>query len=145
MANTSFEIFSWTDEDFITAPKLNAMMSNEQWLRDNMVMGNYTGFKKNKKDGIKIMGGIVQIQKSTTAQRAKQVNFNSFFNPLCKPIVTVTAISSHQRRIMLTVDGIGKPFPDGRGFTVHAFKEGDKPAQRKITRDFYVSWIALGW
>ena len=145
MANTSFKILSWSDDELITTDKLDDMVSNIEWVRDNMVSGNYAAFNKSKKDGVKIMAGITQITKQGNQSATKQVNFNSFFNPLAKPIVTISAVSSHQRRIFTTLSGIGKPFPDGRGFTAHVYIEAEKAANKKITHDFYISWIAVGW
>lgn len=145
MANTSFTILSWSEDELIQTSKLNAMVSNDEWLRYNMVQGNYTGFTKNKKDGVRLMGGIALINSAATQSAAKQVNFNGFFNSNSKPIVTTGIISSHQRRIFCTIDGIGKPFPDGRGFTAHVFMEADNDANRKIKYDFYISWLAMAW
>lgn len=145
MANTSFKIISWSDDELITAEKLNTMVSNAEWVRDNMVQGDYAAFGKDKRDGVKLLGGVALISKSGNRSKSKRVSFNSFFTPQAKPIVTTGVVSSHQRRIFCTIEGDGKPFPDGTGFVIQVFIEADNDANKKITNDFYVSWMALGW
>ena len=40
MASTGFKVVSWSPRDPITDDKLDAMVSNDNWLRDNMMRGN---------------------------------------------------------------------------------------------------------
>lgn len=139
------KVVSWSPGDPITDEKLDAMVNNDNLLRDNMLTGQYKGHGVTKTTGIKIATGLVGIAPSKSNQQVKPVYFNNFFSTSCRPIVTTGIIASSQRMIFATIDGPGSAlFPDRTGFQVHVFVDSLSKT-RKITRTFYVSWIAVGF
>lgn len=145
MAQTPFKVISWSPNELVSDDKLDAMVSNDNWLRDNMTQGYYTGHGVARKEGVKIAGGLALITARKADTAAKRVDFNNFFLSVCKPIVTTGIISGQQRRIWCTVDGIGKLHPDNRGFFVNVAIHAEHKKNRRIARNMYVSWQALGY
>ena len=145
MASTPFQVVSWSPLDPITDEKLDAMVSNDNWLRDNMVRGRYGANGVNRDTGIKVASGLALITSGKSATRSKYVSFGNYFSDSCKPIVTHGVVSSSQRQIFVTIDGPGsKPQPTRDGFQVHVYVNSNNK-HKKISRNFYVSWHALGY
>lgn len=145
MASTPFKVISWSPQDPITAGKLNTMVSNDNWLRDNTVRGKYSANGVHRDSGIRIASGLALITSGKRAQRRKYVSFGNYFSESCRPIVTTGIVSASQRQIFATIDGPGaKPQPTRDGFQVHVHVES-RNKKRKISRNFYVSWHALGY
>lgn len=136
---------SWSPRDPITDDKLDAMVSNDNWLRDNMMRGNYTANNVNRDAGLRIIGGLALITSGKSASKSKEVSFGDHFSESCKPIVTTGTVSSAQRQIDVTIDGPGtKKQPTRDGFEVHVHVQSNNK-KKKIQRNFYVSWHALGY
>lgn len=145
MASTPFKVVSWSPLDPITDDKLSAMVSNDNWLRDNMVRGRYGANGVNRDTGIRIASGLALITSGKSADRTRNVSFGNYFSESCKPIVTTGIVSASQRQIFATIDGPGsKPQPTRDGFQVHVHVNSNNK-NKKISRNFYVSWHALGY
>lgn len=145
MASTEFKVVSWSPLDPITNEKMSAMVQNDNYLRDTMVRGAYRANGVNREAGLKIAGGLALITSGKAARKTRYVNFENFFSQSCKPIVTTGTVSAAQRQIFVTIDGPGsKPQPTRDGFQVHVFVES-KNKKKKISRNFYVAWHALGF
>ena len=139
------KVVSWSPGDPITDEKLDAMVNNDNLLRDNMLTGQYKGYGVTKTTGIKIATGLVGISPSKSNQRVANVSFGNFFSTACRPIITTGIVAGSQRMIFATIDGPGSSLhPDRTGFQVHVFVDSLSKT-RKITRTFYVSWIAVGF
>lgn len=145
MASTPFKVISWAPTDPITDEKLDAMVSNDNWLRDNMMRGQYGANGVTRETGIRMASGLALITSGKAASKSRSVSFGTYFSESCKPIVTTGIVSSSQRQIYATIDGPGnKPQPTRDGFAVHVFVNS-KNKKKKISRNFYVSWHALGY
>lgn len=145
MASTSFKVISWSPGDVITDYKLGALVNNDQWLRDNSLRARYVGHGVSRSENIRMLTGLVQIPSGKAANASKSVSFNGFFSDGCHPIVTTGIVSSSQRQIFATIDGPGKNLqPDRSGFTMHVHVNSNNKKQ-KISRNFYVSWHAIGY
>lgn len=145
MASTPFKVVSWSPLEPITDEKLDAMVSNDNWLRDNSVRGRYSSHGIERTEGIRIAAGLVLIPAGRRGYRRRYVNLGDFFSQGCRPIVTTGVISTSQRKIFATVDGPGsKPHPQREGFQVHVAAES-RSKKRRIKRNFYVAWHALGF
>lgn len=145
MASTEWNIVSWSPRDPITDEKLDGMVSNDNYLRDHMVRGRYSANGVKIDTGIRLASGLCLITSGKSANKVKSVSFNNFFSEGCKPIVTTGIVSASQRLIFVTIDGPGsKPQPTRDGFQVHVHVES-KNKKKKISRNFYVSWHALGY
>lgn len=141
MAEVPFKVISWTEFDLIDEDKMDALVTNDIWLRDNMARGQYQGHGVKRTEGIKIASGLALITARKQTNATQNIAFNGFFLSVCNPIVTTAIVSSHQRRVFCTIDGLGKLHPDSRGFQCHIQVESDK----KIKRNMYVSWHAVGY
>lgn len=145
MASTVFKVVSWSPNDVITDEKLGAMVNNDQWLKDNMVRGKYSGHGVNRDTGVRLLSGLALITSRKSASATKSVSFGNYFTEGCKPIVTTGIVSGSQRQIYDTIDGPGNAgHPTRDGFQVHVYVES-KNKKKKISRNFYVSWHALGY
>lgn len=145
MSSTPFKVISWAPLDPITKDKLDAMVSNDNWLRDNMTVARYSASGLNRTTGIRIFSGMASVKSSKSASRTVNVNFGSYFSQSCNPIVTTGIVSKSQRQIFVTIDGPGsKPTPTRDGFQIHVMI-GSNNKKKKIKRDFYVAWQALGY
>lgn len=146
MAATPFKVISWSPNEPITDEKLDAMVSNDNWLKTKMVQGNYSAYNKKRDEGLRIAGGLALITSRKAANAQKSVGFNDFFSPGCRPIVTTGIVSKSQRQIFVTVDGPGNQLhPTKDGFQVFVHVDAWDKKNKKISRNFYVSWIALGY
>lgn len=145
MSTTPFRAVSWAPSDLITEDKMDQMAANMNWLRDNTPRGHYRAYGVNKKDQIKIAAGLALITARKQNFAAKRVSFGNFFTPRARPIVTTGIVSDKQRRIHVTIDGIGQLHPDHTGFDVHVSIDATNKKNNRILRNFYVSWQALGY
>lgn len=145
MASTPFKVISWAPLEPITDEKLDAMVSNDNWLRDNMMRGRYAANGVTRETGLRMASGLALITSGKAASKTRGVGFGSYFSESCKPIVTTGIVSAAQRQIYVTIDGPGtKPQPTRDGFQVHVFVNS-RNRRKKISRNFYVSWHALGY
>lgn len=146
MAATPFKVISWSPNETITDEKLDAMVSNDNWLKQNMVLGRYSAHGITRVEGIRISSGLALITARRAATASVNVGFGGFFSDGCKPIVTTATVATSQRRLITTIDGPGtRSTPTREGFQIHVFADADKKQDRKITKNLYVSWIALGY
>lgn len=146
MASEEFKVISWSPLDPITDEKLDAMVSNDNWLRDNMARAQYGSNGVHRDVGVRIASGLALITNSgSKASKSTNVNFGSYFSENCMPIVTTGIVSSSQRQIFATIDGPGSSKqPTRDGFQVHVFVV-DTGGKKKMRRNFYVSWHAIGY
>lgn len=145
MASTPFKVVSWAPLDPITDEKLDAMVSNDNWLFDNMVRARYGANGVSRDTGIRIASGLALITSGKSAEKSRSVTFGNYFSDSCKPVVTTGIVSGSQRQIFATIDGPGSnPQPTRDGFQVHVHVNSNNK-KKKISRNFYVSWHALGY
>ena len=140
-----FKVISWSPLDPITDEKLDAMVSNDNYLRDNMMTGQYSGHGVSRTSGLRIATGLVAITASKSNQQTRNVGFGNFFSQSCRPIVTTGVMSNSHRQVYATYDGPGgaiAPTRDGFRVTVYVDATGKN---KKIKRNFYVSWHAIGF
>ena len=145
MASTPFKVVSWAPLDPITDEKLDAMVNNDNWLRDNMMRGKYSANSVNRENGMRMLAGLALITSGKAASKSVNVSFGNYFSEACRPIVTTGIVSAGQRQIYSTIDGPGsKPQPTRDGFQAHVFVNSSNK-KKKIARNFYISWHALGY
>jgi hypothetical protein len=142
MAATPYKPVSWSPNELITEDKLDQIANNSQWLFENTPRVSYNAFNLNRTTGVKIACGTVLFNGSKTAYQTKPVYFSNFFSAASKPIVT-TGVISFQRRTFVVTNGFGVYSPDSRGFEM--IVECESTSVNKIERDFYVSWMAMGF
>lgn len=142
MAAEAFKVISWSPGEPITDGKLDAMVSNDNWLKTKMLRGVYGAYNKRRDEGIKLATGLVLITSRNQSTATKNVSFGGFFSDGCRPIVTTGIVSQSQTKVFDVLSGPGQDLhPNRDGFQVHVTVD-DK---QKIKRNFYVSWIAVGY
>lgn len=145
MASTPFQVVSWSPNDPISDEKLDAMVGNDNWLRDNMLQGRYQNAGTTRDIGVKIAGGVIPISAGKGTTRTKQVLFDGYFSQSCAPIVTTGVISAKQFQIYCTISGIGNTIqPTRDGFEAHVFATAVNKHKR-VAKGVYVTWQALGF
>lgn len=145
MASTPFKVVSWSPNDPITSDKLGAMVTNDNWLKDNTVRGKYGAHGVTKTTDVRIACGLVLITSRKAAEASADTSFGNYFSQGCRPIVTTGIVSGGQRKIFATVTGnSGSGHPTRDGFQVNVFVDSNSKT-KKISRNFYVSWMAIGW
>ncbi len=146
MPATPFKVISWSPDEPIDDYKLDAMNSNDNWLRQVMVRGQYRANGVYRDEGIRLASGLALITARKASTAAVNVNFGQYFSDGCKPVVTTGIVSRAQRQIFVTVDGPGSQWlPSRDGFQVHVAVIAAKKANKKISRNFYVAWHAVGY
>lgn len=146
MAATPFKVVTWSPLDPVKNEKLDAMVSNDNWLKENMVRGRYRGYRVRRSEGIRIAAGLALITSRKEHRAQTFVEFGDFFSQGCKPIVTTGIVSKGQRKIWVTVDGPGDTMhPTNNGFQVHVVVDAEFDKNLQIKRNFYVSWHAIGY
>lgn len=145
MASTAFKVLSWSPYDPITDEKLQGMVDNDNYLRDNMTRSQYGANGITKTTGVKIASGLALITARKGRSATRSVFFGNYFSDGCKPIVTTGTVSISQRMIWVTHYGPGSNLiPTRDGFTVFVYVDTETK-KKNITRNFYVSWHALGY
>lgn len=145
MAATPFKPITWAPYDNVDKDRLNQMANNDLWLLDNKIGGNYNAHGVRRTIDLRIACGLALITARKEDRAVVEVRFNDYFSPNSKPIVTTGTVSASQRRLITTIDGIGQLHPDSRGFRVHSVIESESKKNKRLMKNFYVSWIALGY
>lgn len=144
MAATPYRAVSWQPNEVISEGKMDQLANNGQWLFENMPRARYTAHGVRRAEGVRIACGLCLVPAGTVPNYDREVYFGDFFSSGCMPIVT-TAFVSNQRRVWVTIAGLGRFHPDDRGFQVHVTMGSDNPENDQLHKDAYVSWQAMGY
>lgn len=120
------------------------MGSNMEWLRSNMVVGNYNYLGANTSLGLKLAGGVATLPPDSNGAVGTDVNFGAYFRTNTKVVVAATVISDSVFRVHLTIRGLGTLHPDYRGFRAAVRTAPVGNQSNELDKTIYVSWIALG-
>jgi len=143
MTATPFKPISWAPDELISPEKLGQIANNSQWLFENTPRASYDAYGVKRATGVKIAAGTCLIYASKLATQTRPVYFGNFFSAACKPVVT-TGVISFQNRTFVITNGFGVYQPDNRGFEI-AVECQSNSGGNKIERNFYVSWMAIGF
>jgi hypothetical protein len=145
MASTVFKVLSWSPNDPITDEKLQGMVDNDNYLRDNMTRSQYAASGVTKNTGVKIASGFALIAARKGREASRQVGFSNYFSDGSHPIITTSPVSRAQRMIWVTHQGLGSNLlPTRDGFVV-VVNIDSTTKKKNITHNFYVAWHALGF
>lgn len=144
---SQFVSVSWSDDELISAYKLNQMASNEKYLLERSMPQLYAAYGMNKTDGLKIAGGIITIMPLAWREQRADISFGRFFTTGCRPVVNVTAAITDQVRVFTVVKGLGpgNVRPDDTGFTVIVNADPVEATQNHFPTPFHIHWMALGY
>lgn len=127
---------------------MNAMVSNDNFLKQKMVQGIYRANGITRTEGVLIIAGLTAMGATKSGGRIVNVSFGSGFNTACKPIVTATTIFGGSTDIypFLRISGPGASAqPNVNGFQIHLTSWADAKKNRKIGNGIYVGWHAVGF
>ena len=126
---------------------MDQLANNVQWLFENTPRAMYTlpsGLRR--VEGVRMSAGRVLIPRRTKSDTASAtVRFGNFFSSSCEPIITTGIVTTHQRKIFVIINGIGRLNPDHTGFQVEVEVAAEGKKKDKIANSFYVTWQALGY
>ncbi len=149
MAVASYSGVSWADDEPIFTDKLNQMAQNDQWFFENMPTVLYTNgsltpsIKRQK--AIKVLSGILLCQPSATGIQNHVQYFGSYFTAGCNPVIVTSLLHNGDVRLHLGHKGIGQPIPDHRGFEVLGAADQLNLKANRMTKPFYITWLAVGY
>jgi len=153
---TPYRAVSFEKNDVITRGSLDQLQSNLQWINDNAPRGRFVRINDEPLDVRTVLiGGKVHFPARNAAMAlSKKISFpkgsgstkDGVFNPSCRPHITTGIISDFQRRIFCAVTGPNdNNYPDGTGFRIRVYIAAEKQKNKKIQKDFFVCWQAMGW
>lgn len=147
MASTAFKVVSWSPLDPITKDKLDAMVSNDNFLKDNMISGQYSRGSINRRTGLRVLTGIMPVPSHPkSGSYDKVVNLGTFFSQNCMPMITTGIYSQHHRKVFVTIDGPGNvKYPTSSSFAMHVRVEGAKAGAKINRKPFDIVWVAVGY
>lgn len=144
---TAYEPVSWTDDELITADKLNKMTTNDKYLSEQVIVQQYNAYNIVKTDGLRILTGIVGLPASTNRQISKEIGFGSFFTIGCRPSVQATLATIDQYRSFVAIKGLGvnNLRPDHTGFQVVINADPLAATKKYFPTTVHVHWMAIGY
>lgn len=147
---TPFELVTWNAGDQVSAKKLKQMSNNDQFLLERIAKVRYNTNSIRRDVQTKILALRTPYGATPARQQRFDVYFNGFFSSGCSPIVTATVISQPQKRLIVTVAGLGgTQLPDARGCFVQVEASELYPQTDQLGGSIYnggyVDMIAIGF
>lgn len=140
---------TWNAGDFATKERMSQMANNDQWLFENISKVTYRASGINRGQGMKVLAIRTPYGATTARQVRVDVYFGGYFSAGCSPICTATAISHPQKRLNVTLSGLGgTAFPDAIGCMAQVeademFSEASTGGSIHVSGA--VDLIAVGW
>jgi hypothetical protein len=144
MSATPYKPVLWS-EGPVRVDTLNQMANNDQWLFENTGRMFYYAHSIRRTAGVKILCGMIYMPAAKTHFQNAIQYFPNFFSAGCQPVVVGSLYSPQQGRIHLVFRGIGREFPDHRGFLVQGAVDEINPASNFFHTLIRVGWLAMGW
>jgi hypothetical protein len=143
MAFTAVPLFA--NNDGADQSRLNAMISNLNFLNDSKVRVNYNAYGVQRSDGMKIACGTADADSPNTMFRLRWVAAGNFFTPGTRPVCVVTLATLRVRRSTIAIaQRTGESIiPDHTGFQAYArfiFETGNPPYGPN-----FIHWIMMGY
>lgn len=143
---SDFQPVSWSDDDLITAEKLNQMTDNDKYLKDHAMPQLYKAYDLNKTDGLRVASGIVAHGPATQREVRFDISWAGFFSTGCKPSIQATLAVTDQVRAFITIKGIGSGnLRPENGFTVIVNADPLAETKNYFPTTFHVHWMAIGY
>jgi len=143
MAYTPVPLFS--DNDGIDLERLNTLVTNQNYLRDNKVAVRYSAYGDTQTDGFRIACGVTDADNPNRFFRNRWVGTGNFFTPGTRPVVNVSYATLRARRSTISVaQRTGQsPIPDHTGFQSYLrfiFDSGNLPFGPN-----FIHWMMMGY
>ena len=146
MPATSYSPVSWSPSEIITDERMQQNSDNVQWVFDNTPRALYTNPSGLKRpNGIRFVGGKALITARPTDTAQVRVQFGNAFSNGCLPIITTGNNNSFQNKVFVRIQGTGELQPNHTGFQIAVEVAATLVGNDKISNNFFVHWIALGY
>lgn len=146
-----FQSVAFNINDQALVQKFNQMSNNDQYLFENLAKVRYRSNALSRDTSVKVLSVRTPIAANTARQVRADIYWNGFFSSGCSPICVATAISHPQKRLNVTVCGLGGVvLPDSRGCMAQIEADeiySDVPNQDggRIANNCYIDLIAIGY
>jgi len=144
LADTQYRAVAWQADDLATVDKMQQSESNVDWIKDNTPRARYRAYNVQRWTGLRLLSGVAMIPSQSDANGAVDVNFGEFFTSDCQPVIT-NGVITENRRVIVTLTGLGKLIPDERGFHIFVQNTNPDPKKNKLDSKTYVPWQAMGY
>jgi hypothetical protein len=144
----SYQSVGFNFGDDARVDKLNQMANNDQYLFEHLAKIGYRSSAINRETTIKVLAVRTPVSATDARQQRMDIYWNGFFSSGCAPICVATAIAHPQKRLNVTVSGLGGSIlPDARGCMaqIEADELYGTPPGGKIANNCYIDLIAVGY
>lgn len=137
----------WEPLDVLSHESLNRMSSNIQLIHDYMPRTRWTAGTSVRENTVKIISGRKIIPKQKGNETTVEVGFGNFFSGGCQPNITTGINSRAMQNVYCTFSG--KPgaglTPNNDGFILHVQIAKEDGERKKIARNIWIHWQAMGY
>lgn len=133
----------YNDNDVNDLERVNAIISNLNYLNESKVTMKYNAYGTVKTDNMKIAAGVIDVNNPNSYRRTRWISVGSFFTPGTRPVVVAQLASTHRKYSTISIARRtgGTPVLDHTGFQSHV-RHVDRA---KLTAPNYINWIAVGY
>lgn len=137
----------WEPLDVISDEVMDRMSSNIQAIHDYTPRARWSAGTLTHTQGIKISSGRHLIPKQKGNEATATVRFGGFFSGNCQPNITTGINARMQQNIYCTISGTPGAglTPNNDGFVLHVQIAKEDGEKKKIARNIWVHWIAMGY
>lgn len=133
--------------DILSDDVMDRLSANIQAVHDYTPRALWTASNTRHSFGIKIASGRKLITKQAGNEVAIEVSFAGFFSPGCQPNITTGINARMQQNLYCTFSG--RPgaglTPNNDGMIVHLQVAKEDGEKKKIARNVWIHWIAMGY
>jgi len=138
----------WESLDIISDEVMDRISGNIQAIHDYTPRALWTvGDSMARDQGIKIASGRVLIPRQGKNETTANVGFRGFFSNNCQPNITTGINARQQQNIYCTFSG--RPgaglTPNNDGFVLHVQIAKEDGEKKKIARNIWIHWQAMGY
>lgn len=142
-----YRAIHWEPLDVISDESMNRMSANIQAIHDYTprALWSEPGNRHNK--SIKIASGRKMIPSQKGSEATAEVNFGFFFSSGVKPNVTIGINAKQQQNLYCTFSGLPGTglLPNSNGFLIHLQVAKEDGEKKKIARNVWIHWQAMGY
>ena len=137
----------WEPLDLLSAESMNRMSANIQAIHNFMPRARWTAPGGHRDVGVKILSGRHLIPRKKGNESTATVRFGGFFSGGCQPNITTGINSRMQQNVYCTFSGTeGSGLtPNNDGFVLHVQIAKEDGEKKKIARNIWIHWQAMGY
>lgn len=138
----------WEPLDLISDEVMDRISGNIQAIHDYTPRAFWTAGDNAFRDmGVKIASGRTLIPRQKENEVTATVNFRGFFSNNCQPNISTGINARQQQNIYCTFSGKQGAglTPNNDGFILHVQIAKEDGEKKKIARNIWIHWIAVGY